>query len=173
MTWDGIIESVAKKVYQATGIPVAIEAFSVECTPLQWRVLYMREEIALLQDIDDVLLEDSILGAMDTIKTLSIDARMEIMRKRLDQLSDAVLAELKLKDMDAEILGDIMFTIEDMGYALKHYETEREERGYPDIALTARWDIVAVSHTLDYDVEPPMDAATMAAELAREIIEHL
>ncbi len=174
MNWDYVINSVAKKIYEETGIPVEHDSFSLERTPLQWRVLYLYEEVALIESINNIpYLEDSILDAMENIKKLSIDARMAIMNKRLDQLSDAVLKELRHKDIDADILDDIFFELEDMGHPLKHYETDKDARGYPDIALTASWDIIKVSHVLDYDTEPPLDAAAMAAEFMQEVQEYL
>jgi len=184
---DDVISRVVKEIRHQTGIPVDVASFSLEQTPDALRVLYLGEEIALLQNADDMpsfyregegqtpdfegYLEDSIMDSLDRIKKLSIDARMAVMNRRLDELSGMVLEELRTRDIDPEILEDVFFHIEDMGYPPMHYETGEEARGYPDMALTVSWDIVKVSHVLDYDTEPPMDAAAMAAEFLQEVLD--
>jgi len=173
MNWLDTIAGIARRFFEETGIPIETSSFSLEECPLQTKVLYLGEVIAVLETVDDrLVLEDSILGAIDRIRQLSVNARMNSMGERLHELSCAVIEELRLKAVHNEILDSISFAVEDMGYSPRHYETDKEQRGYPDIALTASWDIIRVSHVLDYDVEPPMDAFAMATEFVRQLLEY-
>ena len=167
------IRSVAGIVQREFGILVDEGHLSFEKATLPTRLLYLGEEVLAVETEDDLrYLEDATLDVLDVIRKIAVAARMNVMRGRLEELSDQIREELRTRGIEQEVLDDVSFIVEELGYALKHYETHADSRGYPDIAVTVCWDIVRVSHVLDYETVPPLDVSALASEFHRELQEY-
>jgi len=106
-------------------------------------VVVLGYEIARLK-ISENMDEDELKVALDGITSEIPDLRQRLIEnfirmlvaRVLPKASERIITALRRKDIPEDVLDSLMFSIEDLGYERRHWETEEEaEWGFPILAL--------------------------------------